>query len=240
MGLFGKNAKIKFEKVSQQNVEENMQKKTSEKFSRALNILDKKQDYFAQIVKQYKNDIILLQTTHKHDPLKISMQKNKLRLTKIYESQRIKLLNIKMKLEEISILIESGTLIKNVHEVLVQGADNLKLINDHIESLDIDSLIDNINESMSNLNESNDIISEINTGNNSYDEEIEKELNSLLVQSTDKEKKDNVIVELHDSKIQQDILLDLDENEYEQQMPSHKDTKQIKNKSNKGIDGVLL
>jgi hypothetical protein len=184
MGLFGVNAKIKFDKISGKG--KNTQHQISIKFQDAFKILDLKQEYFGDITQKMTNDIKELEKTHKNDPLKKQMQINKLKLIHLYKIQRSKLLDIKLKLEEINLHIESGTLIRKVHEVLVEGSNNLKMLNDKLDSLDVDELMSDLKESIENLNDTSAIISDTNDKN--VDKEIEDELNELIYKNGNSEK----------------------------------------------------
>jgi hypothetical protein len=77
--------------------------------------------------------------------------------------------------------MDSGNLMNDIQNVLLLGSQQLKLVNEKMEKIDVDDLLDDLKESVNNINEKSDIISDFNMDDTlGTDTEIEKELNMLI------------------------------------------------------------
>lgn len=180
LGLLGNNTKHKFQKIEQ----ENKNRLFFITIDDAIKKIDLKETYLRDLGDKYINDIRKIDRIQ-NDPLKKHKQKNLFKIYKLYNAQRAKLLNIRFNMEQLRINMEEGTYLQDIYKVLFEGNKRLEYLNKKMEHEDVDTIMQDLKDSIENLNEKSEIISSpiddngYQNGNNN-DDDLDKELENLI------------------------------------------------------------
>jgi hypothetical protein len=149
--------------------------------------ITKKEQYLLELIFEKKKEIDNLENNKNDEIIKRKKQINCLKIIKIYENQRFKLIDLKHTLDTLKISVDGAQDLAQIQKILFQGSKVLKTYNDKMDKINIEEITNNILSSLENINEIQNTITTINCEgeNNDDDQDLDAELERLIKGGSD-------------------------------------------------------